>query len=85
MIFSLMCDHLLQANLDESEMSSPPFLRALMTSVCKAAVKSKWLSISFKQYQQRTVLGSETHKTNGRAVINPKIVLYQGSLKPPKI
>ncbi|KAI4881286.1 hypothetical protein NFI96_032553 [Prochilodus magdalenae] len=29
------------ANLDESEMSSPPFLRALMTSVCKAAVKSE--------------------------------------------
>ncbi|XDV45939.1 hypothetical protein PO909_013939 [Leuciscus waleckii] len=29
-----------EANLDESEMSSPPFLRALMTSVCKAAVKT---------------------------------------------
>uniref|UniRef100_A0A8B9JNF9 Eukaryotic translation initiation factor 4 gamma, 3b n=1 Tax=Astyanax mexicanus TaxID=7994 RepID=A0A8B9JNF9_ASTMX len=28
-----------EANLDESEMSSPPFLRALMTAVCKAAVK----------------------------------------------
>ncbi|KAJ8264847.1 hypothetical protein COCON_G00139460 [Conger conger] len=27
-----------EANLDESQMSSPPFLRALMTSVCKAAV-----------------------------------------------
>uniref|UniRef100_A0A8C1G3R7 Eukaryotic translation initiation factor 4 gamma, 3b n=1 Tax=Cyprinus carpio TaxID=7962 RepID=A0A8C1G3R7_CYPCA len=33
------------ANLDESEISSPPFIRALMTAVCKAAVKSKWLSI----------------------------------------
>uniref|UniRef100_A0A8C2EQ29 Eukaryotic translation initiation factor 4 gamma, 3b n=1 Tax=Cyprinus carpio TaxID=7962 RepID=A0A8C2EQ29_CYPCA len=30
-----------EANLDESEMSSPPFLRALMTAVCKAAVKSE--------------------------------------------
>uniref|UniRef100_A0A8B9JLU0 Eukaryotic translation initiation factor 4 gamma, 3b n=1 Tax=Astyanax mexicanus TaxID=7994 RepID=A0A8B9JLU0_ASTMX len=30
-----------EANLDESEMSSPPFLRALMTAVCKAAVKCK--------------------------------------------
>ncbi|KAK7128843.1 hypothetical protein R3I94_017167 [Phoxinus phoxinus] len=29
-----------EGNLDESEMSSPPFLRALMTSVCKAAVKT---------------------------------------------
>ncbi|XP_028301688.1 eukaryotic translation initiation factor 4 gamma 3 isoform X4 [Gouania willdenowi] len=28
-----------EANLDESQMSSPPFLRALMTAVCKAAVK----------------------------------------------
>ncbi|KAL2104182.1 hypothetical protein ACEWY4_001050 [Coilia grayii] len=28
-----------EANLDEAEMSSPPFLRALMTAVCKAAVK----------------------------------------------
>ncbi|XP_070694151.1 eukaryotic translation initiation factor 4 gamma 3 isoform X3 [Pempheris klunzingeri] len=28
-----------EANLDESEMSSSPFLRALMTAVCKAAVK----------------------------------------------
>ncbi|KAJ8257799.1 hypothetical protein GJAV_G00189870 [Gymnothorax javanicus] len=27
-----------EANLNESQMSSPPFLRALMTSVCKAAV-----------------------------------------------
>ncbi|XP_036388416.1 eukaryotic translation initiation factor 4 gamma 3 isoform X4 [Megalops cyprinoides] len=27
-----------EANLDESQMSSPPFLRALMTAVCKAAV-----------------------------------------------
>ncbi|KAI5095655.1 eukaryotic translation initiation factor 4 gamma 3 isoform X5, partial [Silurus meridionalis] len=33
-----------EANLDESEMSSPPFLRALMTAVCKAAVK--WESSS---------------------------------------
>lgn len=49
MIFSLTHVHLLQANLDESEMSSPPFLRALMTSVCKAAVKSKWLIISCTQ------------------------------------
>ena len=31
----------LQANLDESQMSSSPFLRALMTAVCKAAVKGK--------------------------------------------
>ncbi|RXN02638.1 eukaryotic translation initiation factor 4 gamma 3 isoform X4 [Labeo rohita] len=30
-----------EANLDESEMSSPPFLRALMTAVCKAAVKTE--------------------------------------------
>lgn len=30
-----------QANLDESQMSSSPFLRALMTAVCKAAVKGK--------------------------------------------
>ncbi|KAG7478452.1 hypothetical protein MATL_G00080790 [Megalops atlanticus] len=28
-----------EANLDECQMSSPPFLRALMTTVCKAAVK----------------------------------------------
>ncbi|XP_060794245.1 eukaryotic translation initiation factor 4 gamma 3 isoform X6 [Neoarius graeffei] len=28
-----------EANLEELEMSSPPFLRALMTAVCKAAVK----------------------------------------------
>lgn len=27
-----------QANLDESQMSSPTFLRALMTAVCKAAI-----------------------------------------------
>lgn len=30
-----------QANLDESQMSSSPFLRALMTAVCKAAVKGE--------------------------------------------
>lgn len=30
-----------QANLDDSQMSSSPFLRALMTAVCKAAVKGK--------------------------------------------
>ncbi|XP_051961475.1 eukaryotic translation initiation factor 4 gamma 3-like isoform X2 [Xyrauchen texanus] len=30
-----------EANLDESEISSPPFLRALMTAVCKAAVKTE--------------------------------------------
>lgn len=30
-----------QANLDESQMSSGPFLRALMTAVCKAAVKGE--------------------------------------------
>ncbi|XP_053339176.1 eukaryotic translation initiation factor 4 gamma 3 isoform X2 [Clarias gariepinus] len=35
-----------EAKLDESEMSSPPFLRALMTAVCKAAVK--WESSSCK-------------------------------------
>uniref|UniRef100_A0AAY4EB52 Eukaryotic translation initiation factor 4 gamma 3-like n=1 Tax=Denticeps clupeoides TaxID=299321 RepID=A0AAY4EB52_9TELE len=33
-----------EATLDECEMSSPPFLRALMTAVCKAAVK--WESSS---------------------------------------
>ncbi|XP_030624145.1 eukaryotic translation initiation factor 4 gamma 3 isoform X1 [Chanos chanos] len=30
-----------EANLTEAEMSSPPFLRALMTAVCKAAVKTE--------------------------------------------
>ncbi|KAA0707065.1 Eukaryotic translation initiation factor 4 gamma 3 [Triplophysa tibetana] len=30
-----------EANLDDSEMSSSPFLRALMTAVCKAAVKTE--------------------------------------------
>ncbi|XP_051947205.1 eukaryotic translation initiation factor 4 gamma 3-like isoform X4 [Xyrauchen texanus] len=30
-----------EANLDESDMSSPSFLRALMTAVCKAAVKTE--------------------------------------------
>ncbi|XP_073795005.1 eukaryotic translation initiation factor 4 gamma 3 isoform X9 [Danio rerio] len=30
-----------EANLDESEMSSAPFVRALMTAVCKAAVKTE--------------------------------------------
>ncbi|XP_056129104.1 eukaryotic translation initiation factor 4 gamma 3 isoform X2 [Lampris incognitus] len=30
-----------EANLDESQMSSSPFLRALMTAVCKAAVKEE--------------------------------------------
>uniref|UniRef100_A0A671N7R7 Eukaryotic translation initiation factor 4 gamma 3-like n=1 Tax=Sinocyclocheilus anshuiensis TaxID=1608454 RepID=A0A671N7R7_9TELE len=30
-----------EANLDESEISSSPFLRALMTAVCKAAVKTE--------------------------------------------
>uniref|UniRef100_A0A8C1C0E1 Eukaryotic translation initiation factor 4 gamma, 3b n=1 Tax=Cyprinus carpio carpio TaxID=630221 RepID=A0A8C1C0E1_CYPCA len=30
-----------EANLDESEISSPPFIRALMTAVCKAAVKTE--------------------------------------------
>ncbi|MBN3307711.1 IF4G3 factor, partial [Amia calva] len=30
-----------EANLDESQMSSPAFLRALMTAVCKAAVKGE--------------------------------------------
>ena len=30
-----------QANLDDSQMSSSPFLRALMTAVCKAAVKGE--------------------------------------------
>ncbi|CAF90414.1 unnamed protein product, partial [Tetraodon nigroviridis] len=30
-----------EANLDESQMSSAPFLRALMTAVCKAAVKDE--------------------------------------------
>ncbi|XP_077059719.1 eukaryotic translation initiation factor 4 gamma 3 isoform X1 [Siphateles boraxobius] len=31
----------IEANLDESQMSSSPFLRALMTAVCKAAVKDE--------------------------------------------
>uniref|UniRef100_A0A4W4EYJ7 Eukaryotic translation initiation factor 4 gamma 3 n=1 Tax=Electrophorus electricus TaxID=8005 RepID=A0A4W4EYJ7_ELEEL len=30
-----------EANLDESEMSSAPFLRALMTAVCRAAVRTE--------------------------------------------
>lgn len=30
-----------EANLDETQMSSSPFLRALMTAVCKAAVKDE--------------------------------------------
>lgn len=30
-----------EANLDESQMNSSPFLRALMTAVCKAAVKDE--------------------------------------------
>ncbi|XP_048879401.1 eukaryotic translation initiation factor 4 gamma 3 isoform X1 [Brienomyrus brachyistius] len=30
-----------EANMDESEMSSSPFLRALMTAVCKAAVRGE--------------------------------------------
>lgn len=51
---ALLCDGLLQANLDESEMSSSPFLRALMTAVCKAAVKSKWI---------RTLMHSNTLNT----------------------
>uniref|UniRef100_A0A8C9RA48 Eukaryotic translation initiation factor 4 gamma 3 n=1 Tax=Scleropages formosus TaxID=113540 RepID=A0A8C9RA48_SCLFO len=33
-----------EAHLDECEMSSPPFLRALMTAVCKAAVKGEGTS-----------------------------------------
>lgn len=32
-----------QATVDESQTSSSPFLRALMTAVCKAAVKGKRL------------------------------------------
>uniref|UniRef100_A0AAY4EAL4 Eukaryotic translation initiation factor 4 gamma, 3a n=1 Tax=Denticeps clupeoides TaxID=299321 RepID=A0AAY4EAL4_9TELE len=35
-----------EANLDESQMSSSPFLRALMTAVCKAAVKDESTSCS---------------------------------------
>ncbi|KAI1890557.1 hypothetical protein AGOR_G00154910 [Albula goreensis] len=35
-----------EANLDDCQMSSPPFLRALMTTVCKAAVKGD--SASYK-------------------------------------
>nr|XP_009304365.1 eukaryotic translation initiation factor 4 gamma 3 isoform X2 [Danio rerio] len=31
----------IEANLDESQMSSSPFLRALMTAICKAAVKDE--------------------------------------------
>lgn len=31
----------MQTNVDESELSSSPFLRALMTAVCKAAVKGE--------------------------------------------
>uniref|UniRef100_A0A672LLP6 Eukaryotic translation initiation factor 4 gamma 3-like n=1 Tax=Sinocyclocheilus grahami TaxID=75366 RepID=A0A672LLP6_SINGR len=37
----------IEANLDESEMSSPPFLRALMTAVCKAAVKTEGSSYKY--------------------------------------
>ncbi|KAM9444218.1 eukaryotic translation initiation factor 4 gamma 3 [Clarias gariepinus] len=33
-----------EANVDESEMTSSPFLRALMTAVCKAAVKDEHTS-----------------------------------------
>lgn len=35
-----------QANLDESQMSSTPFLRAIMTAVCKAAVKGEQTTYS---------------------------------------
>uniref|UniRef100_A0A672T6P5 Eukaryotic translation initiation factor 4 gamma 3 n=1 Tax=Sinocyclocheilus grahami TaxID=75366 RepID=A0A672T6P5_SINGR len=35
-----------EANLDESQMSSSPFLRALMTAVCKAAVKGEQTTLS---------------------------------------
>lgn len=35
------CFHF-QANLDENQMSSPTFLRALMTAVCKAAIIGEW-------------------------------------------
>uniref|UniRef100_A0A8C2ENV0 Eukaryotic translation initiation factor 4 gamma, 3b n=1 Tax=Cyprinus carpio TaxID=7962 RepID=A0A8C2ENV0_CYPCA len=38
-----------EANLDESEMSSPPFLRALMTAVCKAAGSSYKVDLSIIQ------------------------------------
>lgn len=41
-----------QANLDDSQMSSAPFLRALMTAVCKAAVKG-WRSLARSQPRQR--------------------------------
>lgn len=39
-----------QANLDESQMSSSPFLRALMTAVCKAAVKGEQTTYSLTFY-----------------------------------
>uniref|UniRef100_A0A8C2XM75 Eukaryotic translation initiation factor 4 gamma 3 n=1 Tax=Cyclopterus lumpus TaxID=8103 RepID=A0A8C2XM75_CYCLU len=38
-----------EATLDESQMSSSPFLRALMTAVCKAAVKGKHLDTAIIQ------------------------------------
>uniref|UniRef100_A0A8C1LRH4 Eukaryotic translation initiation factor 4 gamma, 3b n=1 Tax=Cyprinus carpio TaxID=7962 RepID=A0A8C1LRH4_CYPCA len=38
-----------EANLDESEMSSSPFLRALMTAVCKAAGSSYKVDLSIIQ------------------------------------
>lgn len=48
--FSRNCDFSFQANLDESQMSSSPFLRALMTAVCKAAVKGEQATYSCAFY-----------------------------------
>ncbi|XP_048375119.1 eukaryotic translation initiation factor 4 gamma 3 isoform X3 [Sphaerodactylus townsendi] len=57
------------ANLDESQMSSPTFLRALMTAVCKAAiiVDSSSLRVDTAVIKQRVpillkYLGSDTEK-----------------------
>lgn len=53
-----------QANLDKSEMSSPPFLRALMTAVCKAALKCKCLCVYW------VVHFLHSHTNNGTDTFN---------------
>lgn len=53
-----------QANLDESQMSSAPFLRALMTAVCKAAVKGeRGRGTSSPSLQQRWT-GDASHSSS---------------------
>uniref|UniRef100_A0A3B4Y9W4 Eukaryotic translation initiation factor 4 gamma 3 n=1 Tax=Seriola lalandi dorsalis TaxID=1841481 RepID=A0A3B4Y9W4_SERLL len=42
-----------EANLDDSQMSSSPFLRALMTAVCKAAVKGNGAALDTAIIQRR--------------------------------